>query len=77
MLYPSELIFKMGRVHGHLEFVAVDPEGNPYLIERGKKNKIVFTPTIMEESRLKKFRLITLPELIILLKEGELALSPS
>jgi hypothetical protein len=65
------LIYKIGKVHGHIEFIAIDEKGISYIVERDKK-KIVFTPTIIEESRLKRFRPITMPELILKLKEGKI-----
>lgn len=66
------MIYKIGNVHGHTEFIALDGEDQEYIIERDKKGKPILIPTIMEKSRLKKFKPITITELILRLKERKL-----
>lgn len=53
---------KIGKVHGHTQFIRVI-DGKPH-IKDTSKGKLVWTETIMEESRIKKFKPISELEMI-------------
>jgi len=53
---------KIGKVHGHVTFIRII-DGKPHLRDTSK-GKLVWTETIMEESRIKKFKPISELEMI-------------
>lgn len=52
----------IGKVHGHMEIIKLI-EGRPHIADKEKK-KFVWTPTVMENKRLNRFRPITVIELV-------------
>lgn len=52
----------IGEVHGHLELLKIDG-GKPHIFDIAK-SKPVWVETVMEESRLRKFRPISELELV-------------
>lgn len=64
------MTLKKATIHGRLQIIKII-DGEPYLPEKDKKKGWLWVPTLIEESRLKKFRDISEQEMAVMLMEGK------